>query len=270
MQVEAEGRKSKATLYLPLAGSMKISAGGKSLSAAPGRPVLIPAGMGHRFRATRIQCLLFEISAAKWHSTLDLFLRAASAIPPLAWQPRSPDARAISDVLTFALRDAERDAGACQEIHRHRLESLILSVIARAVAARCVAPTPGEIPGRVSLDAITGWIAGRLPSDFKTADIARFAGVTRRTLQTMFLRHLHTTPAHYVRDLRMDAARADLLDPKNTKTVSEIAMTLNFLHLGRFAASYRAKFGESPSDTIRRREAGQPSKKRRQISNPGG
>ncbi|MGA7940637.1 MAG: helix-turn-helix domain-containing protein, partial [Bradyrhizobium sp.] len=35
--------------------------------------------------------------------------------------------------------------------------------------------------------------------------------------------------------------------------VIEIAFDLGFAHLGRMARAYRAKFGESPSATLRKR-----------------
>jgi transcriptional regulator GlxA family with amidase domain len=39
-------------------------------------------------------------------------------------------------------------------------------------------------------------------------------------------------------------------DPHVT-TVSQVAGRWGFLYLGRFAAAYREKFGERPSDTLR-------------------
>jgi AraC-like DNA-binding protein len=35
--------------------------------------------------------------------------------------------------------------------------------------------------------------------------------------------------------------------------VSEVAYRWGFTHLGRFAGAYRARFGESPSQTLRNR-----------------
>jgi AraC family ethanolamine operon transcriptional activator len=79
-------------------------------------------------------------------------------------------------------------------------------------------------------------------------------GVSQRTLEYAFRERLGTSPMEFIRRLRMHTARRALLaaQPGGT-TVTEIAMTLGFYQLGRFAAEYRASFGELPSATLTRR-----------------
>jgi transcriptional regulator GlxA family with amidase domain len=85
------------------------------------------------------------------------------------------------------------------------------------------------------------------------AELCRLAGVERRTLLRAF-RAIHaTTPSRYLRALRLDLAKQALLAPgAGRKTVTEVATRFGFRELGRFAADYRAAFGESPSETLRR------------------
>lgn len=264
MRVEAEGNKTKATLYLPQAGSMRISALGKQLSAVPGGPALIPAKTRVRFQATPIQCVLLEVSAAKLQSQLAAFGVTKTRIPPLAWDPSTPDARSLTELLGFALKELGRDdSGGFPGIYLLHLESLILSAVARAIASRLPASaSPGKTNGQVALEKIQAWIGENLRRDFSLAELAAFAGTTPRTLQKNFLKYANSTPSHYLSEQRMAAARADLLDPKNTKTVAEIAMALNFFHLGRFACGYHRKFGETPSATLHRR-GGYPKSERK-------
>ncbi|MGK9148499.1 helix-turn-helix domain-containing protein [Plantibacter flavus] len=84
------------------------------------------------------------------------------------------------------------------------------------------------------------------------ADAARAAGLHTRTLQQHFSRVLDTSPSAYLRDVRLDRARRALthLSPGRT-TVAAVAKTWRFAHLGRFSVSYRNRFGERPSDTLR-------------------
>ncbi len=251
MHVETGGNKTKATVYLPLDGSMTIFARERQLSAVPGGPALIPEKTRICFEATPIHCVLLEVSAAKLRSQLAAYGVSKPRVPPLAWDPSTPDARSLTEILGLALREIDR--GISPEVHLLRLESLLLSALARAIASRlAAAAAPPQNPGQKTLETIQAWIAKNLRRDFHSAELAAAAGVTPRTLQKIFLKHANTTPAHYVNEQRMQAARADFLDPENIMTVSEIASALNFLHFGRFASAYHRKFGETPSATLKR------------------
>jgi AraC-like DNA-binding protein len=93
-----------------------------------------------------------------------------------------------------------------------------------------------------------------LSEPLTVADIADAAGVSARTLQATFRSELDTTPMTYVRDRRLDRARAELADAAGDDAVNVtlIATRWGFGHLGRFAAEYRARFGETPSATLGR------------------
>ena len=84
-------------------------------------------------------------------------------------------------------------------------------------------------------------------------DIAAAARLSVRGLQAAFRRNLGMTPQAYVRRVRLAAAHADLLiGNAGAVKVAEIARRWGFHHLSRFAKVFRAEFGESPSDTLRR------------------
>lgn len=87
----------------------------------------------------------------------------------------------------------------------------------------------------------------------KTPTSARLAGVSVRTLQEGFQRFRGRTPSQISRDLRLDRARTALLDGEGDN-VTAVALDCGFSHLGRFAQSYAERFGETPSQTIRRRQ----------------
>lgn len=85
------------------------------------------------------------------------------------------------------------------------------------------------------------------------ADLALSAGVSTRSLHAAFRRQLGTSPMSYVRRRRLEHAHDELLDldPASGKVI-DVALRHGFTHTGRFAAAYRAYFGESPSATLRR------------------
>ena len=90
------------------------------------------------------------------------------------------------------------------------------------------------------------------------ADLARAAGVASRTLQKQFRRALGKTPHAAIRDARLARARQELLRGRTDASVTDIAVSCGFGHFGRFAADYRACFGETPSATLRRQRAFAP------------
>ncbi|MGQ4598613.1 AraC-like ligand-binding domain-containing protein [Nocardia sp. R6R-6] len=83
-------------------------------------------------------------------------------------------------------------------------------------------------------------------------DIAAAVGISTRSLQDGFRRYFGVTPRTYIRNVRLQRARHELLcaDPARV-TVTSVAVRWGFSHLGRFSALYRTAFGESPSDTLR-------------------
>lgn len=84
-------------------------------------------------------------------------------------------------------------------------------------------------------------------------DIAQAAGVSSRTLQKGFRQHRKTSPMAALRNCRLLLAREELLraDPCS-HNVTTIAMGCGFTHLSKFSSLFKAQFGESPSDTLRR------------------
>ena len=97
------------------------------------------------------------------------------------------------------------------------------------------------------------YIDRNLARPLTVADIAEAAGVSVRTLQNRFAEDLDQTLTGYVKNRRLDRVRAELADavPNGGVGVTDIATRWGFTHLGRFAAVYRARFGESPSETLR-------------------
>ena len=85
-----------------------------------------------------------------------------------------------------------------------------------------------------------------------TAGLACAAGVSARALQKAFQRSGHPPPMTYLRQLRLDKARAELAGRHHgAAAVTKVAGRWGFVHLGRFAEQYRQRFGESPSETLR-------------------
>ena len=80
--------------------------------------------------------------------------------------------------------------------------------------------------------------------------------VSRRSLHRAFTGTLGIGPAAYLRRRRLSTVRS-ILSRCDTPAISigDLAFEYGFPEAGRFAAYYRAHFGETPSDTLRSRSA---------------
>ncbi|MDJ0343591.1 AraC family transcriptional regulator [Streptomyces sp. H10-C2] len=86
---------------------------------------------------------------------------------------------------------------------------------------------------------------------FTMSELAAIARVSVRWLQEGFRQHVGMSPMAYLRDVRLTRVHDDLRegDPAELR-VSDAAYRWGFTHRSRFAGSYRARFGESPSHTL--------------------
>jgi AraC-like DNA-binding protein len=82
--------------------------------------------------------------------------------------------------------------------------------------------------------------------------LARLSGLGVRSLQLGFRRHFGASISGVLLDIRLRQLNARLLNARPGERVIDLAFDLGFTHLGRMASIYRAKYGESPSATLRR------------------
>jgi transcriptional regulator GlxA family with amidase domain len=137
------------------------------------------------------------------------------------------------------------------------MESAQALLALRAAAGRIGADSgdagrvlPGDV--RWAVD----YIHANLAQPITLADLVRESRVANRTFLTHFRAFKGSSPMRYVRDLRLERVREEILSGKTHK-VGVVAFRWGFTHLGRFSAEYHARFGEYPSATLaQRRRAG--------------
>jgi len=104
---------------------------------------------------------------------------------------------------------------------------------------------------------------------FRTPHIAELcaaAGVSERTLRSLFTKALGMPPHRYLRVRRLHLIRGTLAvaDPQ-TQTVSGVARRFGYSDPGRMASQYYALFGEYPSATLQRRASKRARSSRRDV-----
>jgi AraC-like DNA-binding protein len=82
------------------------------------------------------------------------------------------------------------------------------------------------------------------------SELARSSGVSVRTLSAAFREYRHCTPMQALREARLQGVRAELLIALPGTRVRDVAAAWGYANFGLFAASYRRRFGESPSETL--------------------
>jgi TolB-like protein/AraC-like DNA-binding protein len=96
------------------------------------------------------------------------------------------------------------------------------------------------------------YIRGHVNGTMSIACVVAHSGVPERTLRKHFRTFMAVSPLTFWRQLRFAAARACLVEGSNGTSVTEVAGRFGFGHFGRFAQDYRQRFGETPSETLRR------------------
>lgn len=95
------------------------------------------------------------------------------------------------------------------------------------------------------------YMHAHLAQPLRMQDVAKACGISVRALEFGFKRFKSVSPAQYLRDLRMQAIRQQL-QSGSVYSVSVVARSFGFSNPGRFAQAYKLRWGEFPSETIRK------------------
>jgi AraC-like DNA-binding protein len=145
----------------------------------------------------------------------------------------------------------------CREAEGVALEG-IPALYERIVAGKLLGLLPNNAwhapPARLgtgAFEALSQYIDDHLGEEISVERLLAVAGVSERTLYSLFERRAGVSPGEYIRQRKLDCVRQRLQQPA-TRSVTQAALDSGFLHLGRFAEAYRKRFGELPSQTWKR------------------
>lgn len=162
----------------------------------------------------------------------------------------------LSSVEFFA-RELDRPGGlADMPIAREQLEAFIMTQLLHTArhqfSDELVAPEGPVRNGR--LGPVIEYMEQHADEPLSPPELARVGCMSVRTLHATFQQELGESPMSYLRRVRLDHVRAELMrcDPAMTR-VTDVALRWGFLHQSRFAQQYRERFGELPSETLRER-----------------
>ena len=134
-------------------------------------------------------------------------------------------------------------------LKRSIIESFVMSLMSALPSASAPSYTGARLVSEAEdyLDA-----AGGRPVHI--SELCSALKVSRRSLHRAFADTLGIGPVAYLRSRRLSAIRSVLTrgDPAAI-SIGDLAFEYGFPEPGRFAAYYRAHFGETPSETLRSR-----------------
>ncbi|MFJ3721518.1 AraC family transcriptional regulator [Streptomyces sp. NPDC090045] len=244
-------------VHVPLAGGGAVSVNGKPLSsplsiAGPGQKLAM------RWSHDSVNRTLIiprqNIDHALAVRLGDLPQKPVDFVP--VFDDRADPVKAWLGVVRHFAEFADSALAARSPLALGHFEKLLVDglldaqphLLSESVAGRdCTA-----LPGAVRRAAV--FCAERADEPISVADMAQAARVGVRSLREGFRTHMGTTPLAYLRTVRLDLARRDLLalaDGHASKTVTDVALHWGFTHLGRFAGHYRKAYGETPAQTLR-------------------
>ncbi|WP_433307072.1 AraC family transcriptional regulator [Actinoplanes sp. CA-030573] len=245
-----------------LAGSL---ADGRTRIRAPGQELALTRSDGYLFP------LGVPVSGEYGNSSIDLvtlplsyaaeLAEATTGLPAADLRFESPQPLSTSMRLYWAATVAYL----ADQLTRPEadLPPLVRDQMTRLAAATLLATFPNttmtaRLPreGRVAPAAIRRAIAymdTHPERPLTITEVAAAAGVGARALQSAFRRHLDVTPMGYLRRVRLERVHRELqtADPADGATVRATAHRWGFANPSRFAADYRAAFGQPPSRTLR-------------------
>ncbi|SDT77130.1 helix-turn-helix transcriptional regulator [Actinoplanes derwentensis] len=246
-------------VMLPTAGRVLALRDGHELAATPATALAFQPGDRIRLRhepnttelGVRIESWALEAELA---GLLGHPVRGPIDLPP-AFDLTTGPAHSWSRLVRLLRDELEHETSLIREpVIAEQFCGSVLSGLLLSVPHRyheeLVAPPAAVItrPIRRVVEAISD----EPEHAFTVGELAAIAGMSVRSLQSGFRRHLGSAPMAYLQEVRLSRAHETLRhgDPAQI-TVADVAHRWGFAHLGRFASAYRHRFGESPSETLR-------------------
>jgi AraC-like DNA-binding protein len=175
---------------------------------------------------------------------------------PTAMDLTTPFGRAWRETLNVLLNEYDHRPGlATHLVAGRRLERLLLDGLllgtSHSYSDVLHAPRPAALPSAVR--RAVELLEEQPQRAWSTAALAAELFISVRSLQEGFRRHVGKPPMVYLRDARLRRIHDELVqaDPRSA-TVAMLASRWGVVHMSRFAGAYRAKYGTTPSATLRR------------------
>ena len=163
--------------------------------------------------------------------------------------------QSLYSAVQFLARELDRPGGlADMPLAREQLEAFVMTQLLHAGRHQFsdALARPAEAVRYGRLAPVVTYMEQNADQALTPQELAKVGCMSVRTLHASFQQTFGESCMSYLRRVRLDHVRAELLrsDPTEVR-VTEVAMRWGFLHQSRFAQQYRDRFGELPSSTLR-------------------
>lgn len=253
-------RESSAAFLVqfPLVGSFNLEIDGRQVSVVPGTGAVISPLQVIERSATPGWTLVLAIPSDLLRTHLERRM-GRSLTGPLTFQPLI---RAGADELfKFGLlaveaidRGVATGRGNVALVLQNGFIDLLLELQPHNHGSDLVESEAAMRSRRVSM--VADYLAEHFGETLTVEQLANVANCSVRSLQAVFAELCGMSPMEYLCRFRLALVRRWLEAGEAGVTISELACRAGFAHLGRFSASYKARYGEPPSQTqIRAKQA---------------
>jgi AraC family ethanolamine operon transcriptional activator len=130
----------------------------------------------------------------------------------------------------------------------------LMQLLVQAIAADASSSQPQPtfpIGRRRALNALESYIKRWKEDPYDCLRITQIKSTSQRVLELSTHDVYGVTPHQWIKLARLNAAYQDLFN-RRCNSVTEACQRWGFDHMGRFAIDYRALFGESPRETLKK------------------
>lgn len=99
---------------------------------------------------------------------------------------------------------------------------------------------------------LLNWLLAHLHDPISLSDMEKRSHFSRRSLQYAFKQHFGCGPIQWLRQQRLTKAKAMLGDPLCQLSLREVSQSCGYLSQASFSRDFFARYGERPSDALRR------------------
>lgn len=135
-----------------------------------------------------------------------------------------------------------------------QLEQVIIETLLLAQPNNRTSADPGRTqPVSPRIRQAMDFMLDRLGDPVTVTAVAEACGTSVRSLQAGFRRELGTTPLQWLRSQRIERAHALLAGGAPGLSVTDVAYSCGFFHLGEFSTAFRSRYGVTPSTVLAER-----------------